>query len=139
MNNSHFSIQVYDSLIVVDLTGDWSQQDDLSYISALAEKMAPLQRNSWGILVDMRGWIAQEEATLPKFKITLDRLNQKVECWIVDNMSQGDFLLSQFASATVKPMKFLNPSDAIIYVQNAGFKVPESTFLTTPLKTSLTD
>jgi hypothetical protein len=119
--SSHFNIHVYDSLIVSKLRGNWTQHDDLSYIASLAEEIDVLQKNSWGILVDMRGWIVPEGYTQPTFKITLDRFNQKVECWIVDNMKQGDFLLPYFQNAPVKPMKFLNPSDAITHIAKAGF------------------
>lgn len=119
--SENFNIQVFDSLIVVDLSGNWSEQDDLSYISSLAESIAELRRSSWGILVDMRGWRVQQEATQPTFKITLDRFNQKAECWIVDELQQGDFLLTHFQHAPVKPMKFLNPKDAIDYLEYAGF------------------
>lgn len=81
--SSHFNIRIYDSLIVTNLTGEWSQQDDLSYIASLAEKIDQLQRKPWGILVDMRGWIIHEGYIQPTFNITLDRFNQKAECWIV--------------------------------------------------------
>lgn len=129
MNTSgNFNIQVFGSLIVVDLKGDWSEQDDLSYVSSLAEQIARLNRHSWGLLVDMRGWVVQKAATEPTFKISFDRRNQKVECWIVDDLQQGDFLLPHFQHAPVKPLKYLNPSDAIKCVEKVGFSLPNTKF-----------
>lgn len=122
--SSNFSIQVKGSLIVVDLTGDWSEQDDLSYLSSLTEQIAHINREPWGLLVDMRGWKVQEAATEPKFKIALDRRNQKVECWIVDDHQQGDFLLIHFKNTPVKPLKFLNPTEAIKWIEKLGFTLP---------------
>jgi hypothetical protein len=133
MNYSgNFNIRVFDSLIVTNLTGEWSQQDDLSYVASLAEKIDQLQRNPWGILVDMRGWIVHEGYIQPTFNITLDRFNQKAECWIVDNMQQGEFLLPYFQDVSFKPVKFLNPSDAKTYIENSGFDLSESDILIEP-------
>jgi hypothetical protein len=129
MNNmGDFSIQVYGSLIVVDLTGNWTEQNDLSYLSSLTEEITRVKREPWGLLVDMRGWTVQQAATEPTFKITLDRRNQKVECWIVDDLQQGDFLLTHFQHTPIKPLKFLNPEGAIKHLKSVGFELPKSKF-----------
>lgn len=127
--SSNFSIQVRGTLILVDLTGDWSEQDDLSYLSALTEQIAHINREPWGLLVDMRGWRVQDAATEPTFKIALDRRNQKVECWIVDDLQQGDFLLPHFKNTSHKPSKFLNPTEAIKYIEKLGFSMPTNQIL----------
>lgn len=125
-NSSNFSIRVKGSLIAVDLTGNWSEQDDLSYLSSLTEEIAHINREPWGLIVDMRDWKVQEAATEPTFKIALDRRNQKVECWIVDHHQQGDFLLPHFKNTSLKPLKFLNPIEAIKYIEKLGFSMPSN-------------
>lgn len=124
--SSNFSIKVCGHLIEVDLQGDWSEQDDLSYVSLLSEKIIEVKNNSWGILVDMRGWKVQEVATLSKFKIALDRRNQKLECWIVDDMQQGEFLLTHFKNTLVNPVRLLDPTAAQKYLEEAGFSLLDS-------------
>jgi hypothetical protein len=69
----------------------------------------------------MRGWKVQKVATKATFKIALDRRNQKAECWIVDNIEQGDFLLVHFKNTAVKPQKFLNSNEAIKSLKSLGF------------------
>jgi hypothetical protein len=124
--SSHFSIQIYEQLIVVDLSGNWTEQDDLNYISQLSEKITEVRGSSWGILVDMRGWKVQVATTKSTFEIALDRRNQRAEFWIVDNIEQGEFLLAHFKNSVIKPLKFLTPSEAKEAIENAGFDLSNS-------------
>lgn len=118
---SHFKVQVFGQMIVADLNGNWTEQDDLSYISILSEKVLEVRANSWGLLVDLRGWKAQEAVTKCTFQVTLDRRNQKEECWIVDDMLQGEFLMVYFKNTLVKPVKFLTHQEAIKHLKATGF------------------
>lgn len=122
-NSSHFKVQVYGQMIVADLNGNWTEQDDLSYISLLSEKILDVRANSWGLLVDLRGWKAQEAVTKSTFQVTLDRRNQKVEYWIVDDLLQGEFLMMYFENTLVKPVKCLTPNEAIKNLRTAGFEL----------------
>jgi len=124
--SSHFKVQVYEQMIVADLNGNWTEQDDLSYVSLLSEKILEVRANSWGLLVDLRGWEAQEAVTKCTFQVILDRRNQKVEYWIVDDILQGEFLMMYFENTLVKPVKFLTPQEAIKNLKSAGFDLPNA-------------
>lgn len=124
MNTSKkFSIRVCGQLIVVSLRGDWTEQDDLTYISLLSDTISEVRGSAWGILVDMRGWRVDEAATLATYKIALDRRNQKAEYWIVDDLEQGEFLLDHFKNTAVRPIRYLDPIEAEQAVKASGFAI----------------
>ncbi|MGS2720805.1 hypothetical protein [Paraglaciecola aestuariivivens] len=130
MNN--YSIQSYGNLIVVDLKGQWSVQDDLVYISSLGEEIAKQKNHPWAILVDMRGWQGQPPAAQASFKISLDRRNQKAEYWIVDHPAQADYLLPYFNHTSVRPQKFIELNQAKIVIAQAGHNLTQVPLFVTP-------
>ena len=120
---AHFKIRISERLIVVRTKGTWTLQTDMAYLSELGEAMHSMRGNTWAVLVDMRGWVVPETVSSSPFKLKaqLDRRNQKLECWIVDDMEQGNALLPYFQASGIVPKRFLDPTEAIAYLHHAKF------------------
>jgi hypothetical protein len=121
--SASYQINVKSRLIVIRTTGEWSLQTDMAYLSDLGEAMHSMRGNAWAVLVDMRGWVvpASVSASPLKSDVILDRRNQKLECWVVDEPSQGEALLPYFKQAGIVPKRFTDPNDAYAYLKDAGF------------------
>ena len=120
---AHFKIRISERLIVVRTKGTWTLQTDMAYLSELGEAMHSMRGSTWAVLVDMRGWVVPETVSSSPFKLKaqLDRRNQKLECWIVDDMEQGNALLPYFQASGIEPKRFLDPTEAIAYLHHAKF------------------
>ncbi|WP_033186086.1 hypothetical protein [Paraglaciecola mesophila] len=118
-----YQIKVKSRLIVIRTTGNWNLQTDMAYLSDLGEAMHSMRGNAWAVLVDMRGWVVPASVSTSPFKsdVILDRRNQKLECWIVDEPSQGEALLPYFKQAGIVPKRFTDPKDAHACLKDAGF------------------
>ncbi len=118
-----YQIKVKSRLIVIRTTGNWNLQTDMAYLSDLGEAMYSMRGNAWAVLVDMRGWVVPASVSTSPFKsdVILDRRNQKLECWIVDEPSQGEALLPYFKQAGIVPKRFTDPKDAHACLKDAGF------------------
>ncbi|WP_339901212.1 hypothetical protein [Paraglaciecola polaris] len=118
-----YQINVKSRLIIVHTSGEWTLQTDMAYLSDLGEAMQSMRGNTWAVLVDMRGWLAPKSVSTSPLKsdVTLDRRNQKLECWIVDELSQGDALMPYFTQSGIVPKRFMDPQEAYSCLQNAGY------------------
>lgn len=127
---AHYKIRIKERLIVVSTTGTWTLQTDMAYLSELGEAMHSMRGNTWAVLVDMRGWVVPETVSSSPFKLKtqLDRRNQKLECWIVDDMEQGNALLPYFQASSIVPKRFLEPTEAIAYLHHVRFVDDEVSF-----------
>jgi hypothetical protein len=123
-NYADFKIDVVGNLIKVKICGTWTIQADLAYLTELGAQIQKMRGKPWAMLVDMRGWVMPEDLYNSKFKskLSLDRRNQKVECWIVDDPKQGSFL-HHFIEASGVPFKcFQSQSEAKAWMQGFGFE-----------------
>ena len=93
----YFNIEVVDDAVWVKLVGKWTVPIDLEYMTHLSQIMSNMRNKSWSIIVDMRHW----QVTPPKVNehsqemanIHLDRRNQILEAWWVNDSTQAEFLV----------------------------------------------
>lgn len=123
------SYQIYSkkSLIQVRITGTWTINIDLAYLSELSETMSKARNTPWAMIVDMRGFLLPEELLDSEKKITaninLDRRNQLAECWIVDHMEQSKNLERFITGSGVPLKKVFTEQEANLWLANFGVQV----------------
>lgn len=92
-----FSLNISNDVLWVVLEGQWNVATDLSYLTELSDNMRQIRNQPWGLVVDMRNWyidsVEQTFAAPNSVSIDLDRRNQVLECWLVRENSQADFLV----------------------------------------------
>lgn len=120
-----FDMEVVGNLIKVDLSGQWTVHMDLKYVSELSETMATMRDNSWAVLVDMRGWHVPKSVYQSDlaFKLNLDRRNQMLECWVVDEPDQAEFIMPLFEQANLMPKRCFDIASAAKVLEQHGFRV----------------
>tara|TARA_R110002167_G_scaffold118143_3_gene294492 strand:- start:3943 stop:4350 length:408 start_codon:yes stop_codon:yes gene_type:complete len=118
------TITCFDALIFVNLKGHWSIQNDLAYLSDLAEVLAQMRGKVWTLLVDMRGWHVPDSIRHAKYHVDLDRRNQKAECWIVDNPEDNEYLFAYFAGQPVQPQRCLTMQSAQQFLLTLEIVIP---------------
>lgn len=103
-------------------------QTDLKYLSELGEAMQQMRGNTWAVLVDMRGWLVPKSVSESplKARLILDRRNQKLEYWIVDDISQGDDLLPFFTQSGLTPKRYISPTAAYQSLLDSGYVLPST-------------
>jgi hypothetical protein len=124
----NFSFNIFGKVLEVKIQGVWTIQADLAYLSEFGEQIQKMRGNSWAIVIDMRGRILPVNLFDSTFvsKITLDRRNQKAECWIVDDLKQGEELLPFFKESNVVPERFLDVELAKKWLGEQGFEYSHS-------------
>lgn len=124
-NKTDFHVETIGKLIKVRLSGVWSIQADLAYLTELGAHIQVMRGKSWAMLVDMRGWVMPKDLYNSKFKskLTLDRRNQRVECWIVDEPNQGAFLHHFIESNGVPFQRFEKFDEAKEWMHSFGFEI----------------
>lgn len=120
-----FQITIDNNTIKVQLEGVWDLATDIEYLNKLSEAMHSCHNKPWALVVDMRGWIVTEEIRNFKSKINLqmDRRNQDVECWIVDDMGQGEHVQHFIEKAGVRFQRFLDENAANIWLTQYGYNM----------------
>ncbi|GAB5380683.1 MAG: hypothetical protein Alis3KO_20150 [Aliiglaciecola sp.] len=126
LTQCEFSIDRYKNVIYITITGVWTIQKDLEYISKLVEFVQVFKGREWGMCVDMRGWILPKEVFESPFKskLMLNRRTQIAEVWIVDHEKQGDELLPYFKESKVVPFKVFTKTEALQYFKRLGIEIP---------------
>lgn len=117
-------VSSYKNVVYVSLQGIWTVQADLAYLTNLSNHIGKMNRNQWGMIVDMRNWTLPLEVFESPFKskVVLDRRNQIAEAWIVNNVNQGDLLLGFFKHAPTQPKRFFDLQGGIDYLQAKGLQ-----------------
>lgn len=120
-----FSIERHKNVIYITLTGVWTIQKDLEYLTQLVETLDAFRGREWGMCVDMRGWVLPEDVFNSPFKskVMLNRRTQVTEVWIVDDLEQGNELLPFFKETKFLPRKVFDKDDAIQHFKNMGFEI----------------
>lgn len=120
----NYQVVLAKNLIKVTLEGDWDNKTDLNYLNELSAAMRQLRNVPWGLLVDMRGWIVSPEMVEFKHKTIfhMDRRNQAVECWIVDNMDQGAHLIHFIEKAKIPLKRTTSVESARLWLNQYGFE-----------------
>ncbi|MCC2607557.1 hypothetical protein [Planctobacterium marinum] len=120
-----YQVIVKKQLIKVDLEGDWDNKSDLAYLNELALTMRNMQSAPWGLVVDMRGWVVSKETLGFKQKTAfhMDRRNQVVECWIVDNLNQGAHLIHFIEKAKIPLKRCTSVDSAQLWLNQYGFNL----------------
>lgn len=123
-NEADFRVEIVGNLIKVRLSGQWTIQADLAYLTELGAQIQKMRGKPWAMLVDMRGWVMPQDLYNSKFKskLTLDRRNQKIECWIVDAPEQGAVLHHFIKDSGVPFKRFEAQSAAKEWMQGFGFE-----------------
>lgn len=120
-----YQVVVKKQLIKVDLEGDWDNKSDLAYLNDLAMAMRNMQAAPWGLVVDMRGWEVSSEILQFKQKTAfhMDRRNQVMECWIVENMDQGAHLIHFIEKAGIPLKRCTSLKSAQLWLNQYGFEL----------------
>ncbi len=110
-----FKIKRIGNQIHVKLSGIWTIQADLAYLTQLIECIHEIKGAPWVMFVDMQEWELPIEVFESEFKtkILLDRRNQIAESWLVNDMQQGELLLYFFRHSKVKPKRFVDRNEAL--------------------------
>lgn len=128
MNNrpASFHISKHSNLIHADINGVWNITTDMDYLNELASTMQSMRGNPWAMVIDMRGWFVPEEMKRFKRKtaIHLDRRNQKLECWIVDNAEQGNHLKAFVEAANIPFKQFTDTAEAEKWLTTFHYSMP---------------
>jgi hypothetical protein len=122
-------ILCFKALIFVELCGEWSTNNDLAYLSELSESIGKMRGQNWTMVVDMRKWQVPESIRQSKYKIQLDRRNQKAECWIVNQLDDNEYLVPFFKDSPVQPQRFLSVQSAIQALQTLEIDLPTELLL----------
>ena len=118
-----FEIKSVKNIIHVKLHGVWNIRVDFAYLTELTKHMQNMRGNPWCIIVDMRGWVVPNEhkTSNTKVDLQLDRRNQKAECWIVDEPTQGDFLIHFMTKAGFPHSKVYSDEEAEEWLAEKSF------------------
>ena len=118
-----FKVETRNNIIRVELKGVWDIKVDFAYLTELTQHMQKMRGNPWCIVVDMRGWIVPDnhKTSNEKVDLSLDRRNQKAEVWIVDDPSQGDFLIHFMTDAGFPFRKVNSEQEAFNWLSEYGF------------------
>lgn len=114
-----FSIIAEDDILRVTLKGTWSLAQDMAYLTSLSDAIDQIKAKPWGLLVDMREWqldeTTQQRATGRHVaNVNMDRRNQKAECWLVKQPSQGQSLI-QFIPQTLPFLRVTDKQQARVW------------------------
>ena len=122
-STAEFDVSTHGNLIKVRLRGVWTIQIDIEYLTELTRQMQHVKGAPWAMLVDMRGWVMPQAVTDYKleFRHSLERRNQKAECWIVDTPNQGDHLVHYFEEAKVPLARHTVEQQALDWLASMGF------------------
>lgn len=116
-----FEVVTENNIIEVKLSGIWTVQADLAYLTTLIEHIHKAKGKPWSILIDMRGWDLPLDVFNSEFKtkISLDRRNQIAESWLVDDLNQAEMLMYFFEQVKIKPKRFLTRQQAMDWINKA--------------------
>ncbi|MBT0586277.1 hypothetical protein [Alteromonas oceanisediminis] len=130
MSAPSFTINRFDNIIAVRLTGDWNQAIDLRYLSELGVVMQRMRQSTWGVLVDFRQWTVGPAviAQNVNYSLHFDRRNQTSECWLVNDDAQARHLEFFFKDLPFSPHRVKTQQDALTWARDNNF--PKSTALT---------
>jgi hypothetical protein len=100
-----FTINTFHNLLKVRLEGIWDLATNIEYLNELSLVMRSCHN---GPLVDMRDWIVTDEIRNFKSKINIqmDRRNQILECWLVDDMDRGSHVAHFIEQAEIPFQRF---------------------------------
>lgn len=117
-----YEVVTKNNIINVKISGVWTIQADLAYLTTLIEQIHKVRGKPWSIFVDMRGWVLPLEVFNSEFKtkILLDRRNQIAESWLVDDLSQGEVLMFFFEHSKIKPKRVLSKKEAFDWINKAN-------------------
>lgn len=89
----------------------------------LNEAIAKVRNDRWALFADFRGWRVSDDVINFEHNqtIQLSRSNQQVECWLVDDMDQGNHIQHHIDSAGIPLHKCLSIQDAKTWLEQTGF------------------
>ena len=137
----YFEIHVANQIIHARMVGKWGGAVDLAYLSELTLSMSQVRALPWAIFIDMHlcdftQQIFEQEI---RFKAALDRRNQQMECWLVENPHQGDFLTHFLEEQNVPLGRFVSPKECQTWLTEKGFQLDMSWLLKSESTTTGSD
>ena len=116
-----FDVVTKGNVIYVNLSGVWTVQTNLAYLTTLIEHIHNIKGKPWSMFVDMNDWKLPIDVlnSAIKTKILLDRPNQIAESWLVDEIGQAESLMSFFRKSKAKPKQFLDRKEALDWIDKA--------------------
>ena len=116
-----FEIVTKNNIIYVNLSGIWTVQADIAYLTSLIEHIHKVKVKPWSMFVDMRGWTLPDEVFNSEFKakILLDRRNQLAESWLLDDLHQAEILMYHFKETKLQPKRVLTMQEALDWLEKA--------------------
>lgn len=123
MMQPSFEVTLLNNIVVVNISGDWNIQTDIAYLTTLDEIISKVRNEKWALFADLRDWRVSEEVINYKHNVTISlaRGNQQAECWLVDNLDQGQHIQHHIENANVPLFKCLEKSDSVNWLANYGF------------------
>lgn len=123
MIEPHYKVDQRNNLIVADISGDWDIQADIGYLTLLDEKMSIVRHTPWALVADLRGWRVSKEIINLKHNHTIQLLrgHQVIECWLVDDMQQGQHIQHHVENAGIPFYKCLHMTEVENYLKQYGF------------------
>ena len=123
MTHPTYSVELFNNIIVVNISGDWNIQADIGYLTELDETISRVRNDEWAIFADLRGWQVSEEFVEFKHNrtIQLTRINQRAECWLVDSMDQGKHIQHHVENTGIPFHKFMEREKAEKWLMHHGF------------------
>lgn len=120
-----FRVITVNNLIKADIEGLWDAASDIGYLTDLSQAMSNMRNRKWGLVVDMRGWFITEEMLHFKQRtiLHLDRRNQELECWIVDDMAQGKHLFHYVEKTGIPFKRALTIKSANTWLEQYGYSL----------------
>lgn len=123
MTQPTYTVELTNNIVVVKISGDWNIQADIGYLTLLDETISRVRNDNWALFADLRGWRVSEEVVNLKHNLTIQlaRKKQQAECWLVDNMDQGNHIQHHIESQSVSLYKCLSRDDAENWLMKQGF------------------
>jgi hypothetical protein len=123
MTKPTYIVELTNNIVVSKISGDWSIQADIGYLTILDETISRVRNDRWALFADLRGWRVSEEVVNFKHNLTIEltRKNQQAECWLVDNMDQGKHIQHHIENAGVPLYKCVSRKDAEKWLMKNGF------------------
>ena len=119
----YYDIKVTGQVIHARMVGSWGGVVDLSYLSEMAIRMNEVRALPWAIFIDVRKCEFTEEMFKQDIRHNsgLDRRNQLIECWLLNEPNQLSFLAHFMKKQDVQLGRFLTTQDASNWMNSKGF------------------
>ena len=118
-----FEIHVANQVIHAYLSGRWGGAVDLFYLSEMNIKMHEVRALPWAIFIDLTDCEFTEQIFNEDIRHNsgLDRRNQLIECWLLREPEQINFLERFPKEQDVTLGKFLSEEQSASWMMEKGF------------------